>query len=169
MSYTICDDMFVELIYRVLDQETGEVLSAVEFPLGYVQGRNTILSPQVMAELVGKAAGDRISIPINCTALYGPRDESLVVIDRLSNVPDAYHQLGLEILMENDQGQIRRFRVVSMDDETLTLDGNHPLCGRTVVFELEILSVREASEEEIMAGGALESAPDLSGLPVRPL
>ena len=47
--------------------------------------------------------------------------------------------------MENDKGQTRSFIVTRMDDETLTVDGNNPLCGREVVFTLEILTVRDAN------------------------
>ena len=79
---------FVELTYRVIDQKTGHVLTTVEFPLGYVHGINEVLAPQVMAELEGKSPGDRISVPIDCTDLYGPRDESLVVTDLIENVPE---------------------------------------------------------------------------------
>jgi FKBP-type peptidyl-prolyl cis-trans isomerase SlyD len=56
-----------------------------------------------------------------------------------------------------------------MDDKTLTIDGNHPLCERQVIFELEVLSVREATDAEIAAGGTLEQGPDLGGSPTRPI
>jgi FKBP-type peptidyl-prolyl cis-trans isomerase SlyD len=48
-----------------------------------------------------------------------------------------------------------------MDDETLTIDGNNPLCGRAVVFTLEILAVRDATEEEVRAGGAIPARADV--------
>jgi len=57
--------------------------------------------------------------------------------------------------MENDKGQTRSFLVTGMDDETLTVDGNNPLCGREVVFTLEILTVRDATDEETRMGGAI--------------
>jgi FKBP-type peptidyl-prolyl cis-trans isomerase SlyD len=46
--------------------------------------------------------------------------------------------------------------VTRIDEKTLTIDGNNPLCGREVVFELEILTVRDATEAEIAAGGKVE-------------
>jgi FKBP-type peptidyl-prolyl cis-trans isomerase SlyD len=55
--------------------------------------------------------------------------------------------------MENDKGQTRSFLVTRMDDETLTVDGNNPLCGREVVFTLEILTVRDATDDETRVGG----------------
>jgi len=169
MKQTIRDDSFVELSYRILDQKTGAVLTAVEFPLGYVQGRNSVLDPRIMAELEGKSVGETISVPIDCSELYGVRDESLVITDLIENVPEEYRQVGLQILMENEKGETKTFFVTRMDDKTLTLDGNHPLCGRQVVFELQVQSVRAATPEEIAAGGPLEQAPDIGGSPTRPI
>ena len=146
---------FVELTYKVTDRKSGHVLTTVEFPLGYVHGHNEILAPSVHRELEGRSAGDVIEVPIDGNRIFGPRDESLVFTDRIENVPEEYRQLGTSILMENDRGQTRSFLVTRMDDETLTVDGNNPLCGREVVFTLEILTVRDATDEETRAGGAI--------------
>ena len=163
MKQTIKDNKFVELTYRVVDQKTGDVLTTVEFPLGYIHGTNEVLAPRVMAELEGKSAGETISVPIDCNDLYGPRDESLVITDLIENVPEEYREVGMRILMENEKGQAKSFLVTRIDDKTLTIDGNNPLCGRAVVFELEILSVRDATDEEIAAGGKVDRGPDLGG------
>ncbi|HSO83204.1 MAG TPA: peptidylprolyl isomerase, partial [Thiocapsa sp.] len=53
--------------------------------------------------------------------------------------------------------------------KTLTVDGNNPLCGRQVVFELEILTVRDATEAEMAAGGKVEMPPALTGVKPVPL
>ena len=165
MNQTIADNKFVELTYRVVDQKTGDVLTTVEFPLGYVHGTNEVLAPRVMAELEGKSAGETISVPIDCNDLYGPRDESLVITDLIENVPEEYREVGMRILMENTKGQTKSFLVTRIDEKTLTIDGNNPLCGRAVVFELEILGVRDATDEEIAAGGKVDRGPDLGGAP----
>ena len=60
--------------------------------------------------------------------------------------------------MENDRGQTRSFLVTWLDDEKLTVDGNNPLCGRAVVFTLQILAVRDATEEETRAGGTIAAS-----------
>ncbi len=158
MSEAIRDDKFVELTYNVTDQKSGQVLSTVDFPIAYVHGRNQVLLDAVQDELEGKRAGETIAVPVDCNKLYGPRDESLVFTDRIENVPSEYRELGMSITMENDKGQVRTFIVTRMDDETLTVDGNNPLCGRDVVFTLEVLTVRDATEEEIEAGGAVGGA-----------
>jgi FKBP-type peptidyl-prolyl cis-trans isomerase SlyD len=158
-SEAVRDGKFVELTYQVTDRKSGHVLTRVEFPLGYVHGHNEILAPSVHLQLEGKRAGDTIQVVIDGNQIFGPRDESLVFTDRLENVPEAYRQVGTSILMENDRGQTRSFLVTHLDDETLTLDGNNPLCGREVVFRLEILTVRDATDAETRTGGAINAGP----------
>ena len=169
MTQTIRDGKFVELTYQVIDRKSGHVLSCVEFPLGYVHGHNEILAPSVHKELEGKSAGDVIEVPIDGNRIFGPRDESLVHADHIDNVPEEYRKIGTSILMENDKGQTRSFIVTRMDEETLTIDGNNPLCGREVVFRLEILAVRDATDEEMTAGGAIGAGPNVNPSLMRPI
>lgn len=161
MSDYIEDGKFVELTYRVSDKKSGQVLTCVEFPLGYVHGHNEVLAPFVHSQLEGKSTGDVIDVPIDGNLIYGARDESLVFTDRIENVPEEYRKVGNSILMESETGQTRTFLVTRMDDQTLTVDGNNPLCGREVVFTLEVLTVRDATEDEKQAGGALAAGPDV--------
>ena len=158
----IADGKYVELTYEVIDSKSDAVLTTVEFPIGYIHGVTEALAPQVTAELAGKAAGDVINVPIDCNMLYGPRDESLVFTDHIENVPEEYREVGMSILMENEQGQTKSFLVTRVDEKSVTIDGNNPLCGREVIFRLEILGVRDATEEEIEAGGPLDAQPDIS-------
>lgn len=161
MKQTIEDGKYVELIYQVTDKKTRHVLTSVEFPLGYVHGHNEILAPAVHAQLQGRHAGDVIEVPIDGNQIFGPRDESLVFTDFIDNVPEEYRQIGCSILMENDSGQTRSFLVTQLDDEKLTVDGNNPLCGREVIFRLEVLTVRDATDEEVKAGGAVVEGADI--------
>jgi FKBP-type peptidyl-prolyl cis-trans isomerase SlyD len=71
--------------------------------------------------------------------------------------------------MENDRGEVRSFLVTHIDDETLTVDGNNPLCGREIVFTLEVLSVRDATEEELRLGGPPVAAPAVDPSLLRPI
>jgi FKBP-type peptidyl-prolyl cis-trans isomerase SlyD len=159
----VADGKYVELKYKVIDVKTDSVLTEVEFPLGYVHGVNTVLAPRVMTELEGRSAGDTIEVPIDCNELYGPRDESLVIAENIHDVPEEYRKVGTAILMENDQGQTRTFTVTRIAEDVIFIDGNNPLCGREVVFKLEILSVRDATDEELEHGGKIEEGPDIEG------
>lgn len=169
MSETIQDGKYVELTYKVTDKKTKHVLTTVEFPLGYVHGHNEILSPSVHQQLEGKSAGEVIEVPIDGNQIFGPRDESLVFTDYIDNVPEEYRKIGCSILMENDKGQTRSFVVTWMDDEKLTVDGNNPLCGREVVFTLEILAVRDATDEETKVGHTIAANADIDPSRMRPV
>jgi FKBP-type peptidyl-prolyl cis-trans isomerase SlyD len=162
MSDTIEDEKFVELNYKVIDVKTGDVLVTVDYPLGYVHGVNDVMAEAVTKELYGKKVGDVIEVPIDTKLLYGERDESLVFTDRIENVPEEYREIGMTITMENEKGEVKSFIVTRFDDKTLTIDGNNPLCGRDVMFVLEVLSIRDATDEEIELGGAVDGNPDLN-------
>ena len=169
MTDTIQNNKFVEITYKVLDQKSDQVLTSVEFPLAYVHGQNDVLAPHVLEQLEGKSAGDTIEVLIDGDQLFGPRDEKLVFTDRIENVPENYRKIGTTITMENDKGQTRNFIVTRMDEETLTVDGNNPLCGRTVVSKLEVLTVRDATDEEIQSGGAQHAEIEIDGATKVPL
>ena len=162
MSETIENEKFVELNYKIVDVKTSDVLVTVDYPLGYVHGVNDVLSEQVTKELAGKMVGDIIEVPINTERLYGERDESLVFTDNIENVPEEYREIGMTITMENEKGEPKNFIVTRFDDKTLTVDGNNPLCGREVEFSLEVLSIRDATDEEVDLGAAVDANPDLN-------
>jgi FKBP-type peptidyl-prolyl cis-trans isomerase SlyD len=162
MINTITENKFVELTYKVTDAKTGHVLSDVQFPLGYVHGVKSVLSSMVTDELEGKQAGDVIKVPIDCNEIYGSRDNSLVYAESIENIPKEYREIGTKITMENDKGETKIFYVTKNDGKRVTIDGNNPMCGRNVLFTLQIISVREATDEEIEFGGAIvEDGPDI--------
>lgn len=66
--------------------------------------------------------------------------------------------------MENEQGGTKTFLVTRMDDTSITIDGNNPLCGREVIFRLNIISVRDATDEEIEFGGPVNAEPAISDI-----
>ena len=164
MEDPVAHGKLVELTYKVIDAKSRSVLTEVEFPIGYVHGVNEVLAPQVTAELEGRLPGDVIEVPLDCNKLFGPRDESLVVTDLIENVPEEYREVGMSILMENEEGRTRTFLVTRVDERTVTIDGNNPLCGREVIFRLEILGVRDPTEEELVHGGPVDAAPDLGDI-----
>lgn len=162
MTKIIEENKLVELTYEITDKKTNDTLIKIEYPIGYVHGSsNPVLSSDVTAALEGHAEGDVIEVPIDCTKLYGERDESLVFTDLIENVPEDYREIGTTITMENSKGEAKNFLVTRIDDKTLTVDGNNPLCGREVIFNLKVLSIRDATEEEIVIGGKVDADPDL--------
>ena len=167
MSDTIENEKFVELKYKVIDNKSGNILVTVDYPLAYVHGVNDVMSEAVTKELYGKKVGDIIEVPVDTRLLYGERDESLVFTDHIENVPEEFREIGMTITMENEKGEPRNFIVTRFDDKTLTVDGNNPLCGRDVTFVLEVLAIRDATDEEIELGGAVDANPDLNEILAR--
>ena len=104
----------------------------------------------------GRSAGDSFSVSVSPEEGYGERDESLVqVIPRsvFKGVEDL--EVGLEVQIEDEEGT--RLTVISnIDEDSVTLDGNHHFAGMKLNFEVNIIDVREATEEELegsIAGG----------------
>ena len=139
---------------------------------GWLIARQVTRRLERLTDVAGQVASTGrldIEVPIDGNQIFGARDESLVFTDRIENVPEEYRQIGTSILMENDKGQTRSFLVTRLDEETLTVDGNNPLCGREVVFRLEILTVRDATEEEVHAGGAIAEKAAIDPSRMRPV
>ena len=156
MSNTITTNKFVELNYRIIDQTNGEVIEQVEEPLGYVQGDNTLLFNQVTKELEGKSVGDEVEILLKAEDAFGPKLEELIFTDEINNVPVEYRFIGAAVTMQNDKGGTKDFIVSSIEDGKLTIDGNHPLAGKDIIFYVEVLSVRDATADEIIEGGSID-------------
>lgn len=157
---TIAEGKYVELTYLVRDSKTGDVLTEITRPLNYVHGVNEILAPMITRELEGKAQGERVDLLVDCNELYGPRDESLVITEKVAVVPREYRQVGSQILMENNLGQMKSFLVTKIEGDTITFDGNNPLCGREVIYQVTIQLVRDATAEEQQYGGQPPAAPE---------
>ena len=156
MSETISINKFVELTYRIIDQSNGEVIEQVEEPLGYVQGDNSLLFNQVTKELEGKCVGDEVEILLKAEDAFGKKADELIFTDDINNVPMEYRFIGASVTMQNDKGGTKDFIVSRIEDGKLTIDGNHPLAGKDIIFYVEILSIREATADEIIEGGKLD-------------
>jgi len=156
MSETISINKFVELTYRIIDQSNGEVIEQVEEPLGYVQGDNSLLFNQVTKELEGKCVGDEVEILLKAEDAFGKKADELIFTDDINNVPMEYRFIGASVTMQNDKGGTKDFIVSSIEDGKLTIDGNHPLAGKDIIFYVEILSIREATADEIIEGGKFD-------------
>ena len=156
MSNTITTNKFVELTYRIIDQTNGEVIEQVEEPLGYVQGDNTLLFNQVTKELEDKSVGDEVEILLKAEDAFGPELDELIITDDINNVPLEYRFIGAAVTMQNDKGGTKDFIVSSIEDGKLTIDGNHPLAGKDIIFYVEVLSVRDATADEIIEGGSID-------------
>ena len=67
-----------------------------------------------------------------------------------------YRYIGATVTMQNDKGGTKDFIVSNIEDGKLTIDGNHPLAGKDIIFYVEVLSIRDATADEIIEGGSIE-------------
>lgn len=158
MADIIAKNKFVSLTYTITD-EANEILERIDLPVPLILGHNSQLIEKIERALVGKQQGDVVSVTLTAEEGFGPHQAELTFTDDLENVPEEFRRIGAEVQFHNDQGESKDFRVVSIADGKLTVDGNHPLAGKVITYNISIVEVRDATAEE-MAGG-VESRPSL--------
>ena len=153
---SIRQNKLVEFTYRIMD-EGGQVLEQIDLPVSYVHGSEFGLWQRIEAAMENRRAGDTVEVLVEPDDAFGDLDPGLRLTQSLSDVPEQFHHIGAEADFENEIGEIHRFRVTSIEGDKLILDGNHPLAGKTLKFFLNILKVRDATEEEIHNPEVLDS------------
>lgn len=143
----------VVAFHYTLTNDAGEVLDSSEGrePLAYLHGAGNII-PGLEKELEGRVAGDKLNATIAPAEGYGEKQDQLV-----QEVPrDAFQGVesiepGMQFQAQTEGGPLM-VTVTQVGGDTVTVDGNHPLAGQTLNFDVEVASVREASDEEAEHG-----------------
>lgn len=150
----IADDCVVQFRYRLTD-DAGELIDASpeDRPLAYLHGAGNII-PGLEKAMTGHVAGDRFDVVVPPEEGYGERNEALVqqVPRELFSGVDEIEP-GMRFSAESAQGPVMVV-VTAVDEDTVTVDGNHLLAGRTLHFAIEVVDVRQATEEELAHGHA---------------
>ncbi len=148
----VADNMAVSIHYT-LTNDQGEVLdsSIDDEALVYLQGSGNIISGLENA-LIGKVVGDKFKVRLDPEDAYGAlMDDMIEVISRemfegIDNV-----EVGMQFHADVSSGT-GVVTVVSIDGDNITIDGNHPLAGQALTFDVEVIDVRAATEEEASHG-----------------
>ncbi|BCD98599.1 peptidylprolyl isomerase [Marinagarivorans cellulosilyticus] len=148
----IANDLAVAIHYTLTD-ESGETIdsSAGAEPLTYLQGHANII-PGLERELEGCAVGDKKVVTVQPADGYGEHDENLVQAvprEMFSGVDSI--EVGMEFQVQGPQGE-QFVEVTEVSEETITVDGNHVLAGKVLNFDVEVVDVREATQEELEHG-----------------
>lgn len=148
-------DNCVASFHYTLTDSTGKVLDSSEGqdPLTYLHGAGNII-PGLEKALLGKTAGDKLNVAVTAAEAYGERDDTMVQelpTSMFSGVDQI--EVGMEFHAETEHG-LQVVTVTAVESETVTIDGNHPLAGVDLNFDVEVTEVREASEEELSHGHA---------------
>ncbi len=141
----------VSITYRICDEQ-GNVLEQNDFPVSYIHGGPNDMFEPIEAALEGKRVGDTVEVVLTPEEAFGYPDPNLTFTDVIENVPPEVRRVGAEVQMQNDRGEIRIFRVSEIRDGKLTIDGNHPFAGKTLVYRVQVQDIRDATEEEMKHG-----------------
>jgi FKBP-type peptidyl-prolyl cis-trans isomerase SlyD len=141
----------VTLQYTLTD-EAGDVLDTSEGgePLVYLHGSGNII-PGLESALAGKDEGESLKVTVAPEDGYGDRDEDLMQTVPKSRFGDEELEVGMQFQARGPEGPVL-LTVVGVVDDTVTLDANHPLAGKTLSFDVTVLAVRDATLEELTHG-----------------
>lgn len=154
MIMQVSENKFVSIHYT-LRNDAGEVIdsSAGRAPLSYLHGIGSII-PGLERALEGKTSGDHIDVSITPEGAYGERNEALVqAVPRSAFEGVEEIEPGMQFQAQTPAGS-QILTIVEVQDDQVVVDGNHPLAGKTLHFSVEIIEVREATEEELAHGHA---------------
>jgi FKBP-type peptidyl-prolyl cis-trans isomerase SlyD len=149
----IADNCVVFMHYTLTDDQGTTIDSSVGGePLPYLHGCNNIV-PGLEKALTGLQTGETIKVTVEPEEAYGPfRPEAVqtIPVDVFEGVDEI--QPGMRFQAEGPEGQIQVITIKEVTDEGIVVDGNHPLAGQVLNFDVEIAEVREATAEELEHG-----------------
>ncbi|WP_286235627.1 FKBP-type peptidyl-prolyl cis-trans isomerase [Thalassotalea sediminis] len=150
----ISDNKVVQFHYTLKDDQGQEIESSNgSDPLAYLHGHKNMIVG-VEKALTDKKVGDKFSVTVEPADGYGERDENAV-----QRVPAKHLQgakkwrPGMQAVVQTEQGA-RQVTVIKAGRFMVDVDVNHPLAGKTITFDIEVIDVREATEDEISHGHA---------------
>lgn len=147
----IADKHVVTLHYTVKTQD-GDIIdeSQSSEPLAFIQGSHYMIEGLEKA-LYGKQKGDKFALTVEPNEAYGNRQEQLVQEVPVSMFSNMDVEVGMSFRATTDEGE-QSVIIIDKDDEIVTIDGNHPLSGMTLSFDVSIEDVREATSDELAHG-----------------
>jgi FKBP-type peptidyl-prolyl cis-trans isomerase SlyD len=149
----IAKDTVVSLNYELFDS-AGELLEQVKTPISYLHGGYDGIFPLVEEALHGKKVGDQCSVTMQPDDAFGEYDHTLVEVEARNSFPKEV-AVGMQFEggpEDAEEDDYLLFTVVEVTDDEVTVDGNHPLAGKTLTFNCTVTGVRPATAEELEHG-----------------
>jgi FKBP-type peptidyl-prolyl cis-trans isomerase SlyD len=149
----IAKNTVVSIDYTLKD-DAGEVVdsSSGGDPLTYLHGHAQIVDGLEQA-LEGKGVGDNVVVSVAAKDGYGERNAAKVMTIERSRLPqDMEPEVGMQLAAEGPRGEVVPLWITAVAANEVTLDGNHPMAGKTLHFTVDVRSVRQASTEEMQHG-----------------
>ena len=138
------DTVTIDYVLKRSDgQEVGNTQQAG--PQDITIGNGQIF-PQIEEVLTGMAVGDEQSVSIDCASAFGPREEALVIdIPRENLPPEPAPQPGMAMQAQAQDGSPMTLYIVEVGDQTVKADGNHPLAGEDLTFDITLRDIKQAA------------------------
>lgn len=152
---TKADSTKVVTFHYTLRDSSGKVLesSVGDDPLSYLEGVGQII-PGLESQLRGLIKGDKKNVNVEAKDAYGEHEEELIVQVHRAQLPKEDVAVGDQFHAEGPDGHPAMVTVTAVDAHHVTVDGNHPLAGQSLTFDVEITDVREATKDELAHGHA---------------
>lgn len=150
----ITKDTVVSLSYELIDESGGAILEKSNDPISYVHGGYDGIFPTVEEALHGKSVGDKVAVKMEPDDAFGEYEHDLVRVESRDMFPkDIEVGTQLEGGAEDDEDEdYMLYTIVEVTDTEVTVDGNHPLAGKTLNFNATVTGVRAATKEELDHG-----------------
>ena len=142
-------------IHYTLTNKKGETLdsSAGADPLYYMEGAGQII-PGLENQLTALKVGDKKTINVPAAEGYGVRDDKLKMTVEKSQLPTKKVSVGDQFMVGNSEENSMPATVLEVTDTHVTLDANHPLADVDLIFDVEVMEIRDANDDEMMHGHA---------------
>ncbi len=150
----IVKDTVVSLNYELIDVVGGALLEKSNDPISYVHGGYDGIFPTVEEALQGKKVGDKVDVKMEPDDAFGEYDHDLVRVESRDLFPKDI-EVGMQLeggAEEDDDEDYMLYTIVEITDKEVTVDGNHPLAGKTLNFNATVTDVRAATKQEIDHG-----------------
>ena len=142
----------VTLNYTLTDRDGNVIDQSSDGSFAYLHGANNII-PGLENALTGRQTGDSLDVTVPPAEGYGERDAGKTQsVPREMFPTDTEIEPGMQFHAQGPNGEVLVVTVTAVDDQTVTVDGNHPLAGVELNFKVEIMDVRDASAEELEHG-----------------
>lgn len=153
--HSIDKDCVVSIHYTLRGDDTQVIdTSDGSDPLVYLHGHGQIIAG-LEGKLTGRAVGESLQVEVAPADGYGEYDDSLVVnLDKGQFPKGAKVEIGTMFELASNEGGSLVVRVVSVDGTSVQVDGNHPLAGKRLFFDVSVVGIRAATEEELEHGHA---------------
>jgi FKBP-type peptidyl-prolyl cis-trans isomerase SlyD len=149
---TVQKDSVVSLLYVLKDKE-GTVIDQTEGgdPLVYIHGHDNII-PGLEKEMLGLKVGDKKKVEVLADNAYGVYDPDKCFGIERDSLPDAELTPGMTLELTPDDGETFLARIVKIEEDHVQVDANHPMAGKDLFFDVEVVGLREGNSEEVAHG-----------------